>query len=332
MFGSDPFAGTITDRPIGITSGGGSPWRPTRGCRARVNWPGGSLPITRRTSWPSSRSAAACSSACSTTAPQKDHENGTTMPTFISARVYARPAQCTDAARRCPPRDADHRGCAAQRRLLHAGAGAPARQEDGQPGRPDRLPPLLCRREGQRRRRHHLLRVPRCRPRQGRPGDGAHDRLAGRFRSRARLLGGAPGGRGGERDARGRQPRLRGSRGRPARAPRCRDDRRAARGEEPGDPGGVRPPGLRRRPRVRDRPRAEHRPARGHARLPLARRLHVGGSRRASAAAGTPTTRRPRAAASPAPAPSTTSPGRRRSRITTPGSSASPRRVTARRR
>ena len=25
MFGSDPFAGTITDRPIGITSGGGSP-------------------------------------------------------------------------------------------------------------------------------------------------------------------------------------------------------------------------------------------------------------------------------------------------------------------
>jgi hypothetical protein len=25
MFGSDPFAGTITDRPIGITSGGGLP-------------------------------------------------------------------------------------------------------------------------------------------------------------------------------------------------------------------------------------------------------------------------------------------------------------------
>ncbi len=37
MFGSDPFAGTITDRPIGITSGGGSPCRPTRGCRTRVN-------------------------------------------------------------------------------------------------------------------------------------------------------------------------------------------------------------------------------------------------------------------------------------------------------
>ena len=25
MFGSDPFAGTITERPIGITSGGGLP-------------------------------------------------------------------------------------------------------------------------------------------------------------------------------------------------------------------------------------------------------------------------------------------------------------------
>src|SRR5215211_4548540 len=90
MFGSDPFAGTITERPIGITSGGGSPCRPTRGCSTRVNCPGGSLPITSRTSWPRSRNAAACSSACSTTAPQKDHENGTMIPTFISARVYAR--------------------------------------------------------------------------------------------------------------------------------------------------------------------------------------------------------------------------------------------------
>src|SRR5919204_5144082 len=35
-----------------------------------------------RTSCPSSSSAAACSSACSTTAPQNDHEKGTTIPTF----------------------------------------------------------------------------------------------------------------------------------------------------------------------------------------------------------------------------------------------------------
>jgi divalent metal cation (Fe/Co/Zn/Cd) transporter len=39
------------------------------------------------TSWPSARSASACSSACSTTPPQKDHEYGTTMPTFIAAII-----------------------------------------------------------------------------------------------------------------------------------------------------------------------------------------------------------------------------------------------------
>ena len=45
MFGSEPFAGTITERPTGITSGGGSPWRPCRGWSARVKVPGGSLPM-----------------------------------------------------------------------------------------------------------------------------------------------------------------------------------------------------------------------------------------------------------------------------------------------
>jgi hypothetical protein len=59
MFGSVPFAGTITERPIGITSGGGIPWRPCRGCSTRVNWPGGSLPMIVFTSQPSRRSASA---------------------------------------------------------------------------------------------------------------------------------------------------------------------------------------------------------------------------------------------------------------------------------
>ena len=86
MFGSEPFAGTITERPTGITFAGGSPCRPTRGWSTRVNCPGGSLPMISRTSWPSSSSAAACSSACSTTAPQNDHENGTTIPIFIGAQ------------------------------------------------------------------------------------------------------------------------------------------------------------------------------------------------------------------------------------------------------
>ena len=49
-FGSEPLAGTITERPTGITLAGGSPWRPTRGWSARVNCPGGSLPITSFTS------------------------------------------------------------------------------------------------------------------------------------------------------------------------------------------------------------------------------------------------------------------------------------------
>src|SRR5580765_8749008 len=82
-FGSEPFAGTITVRPSGITSGRGSPWRPWRGSSAPVNLPGGSLPMMIRTSIPRARSASAWSSACSRTAPQKDHENGTTMPTFM---------------------------------------------------------------------------------------------------------------------------------------------------------------------------------------------------------------------------------------------------------
>ncbi len=37
MFGSEPFAGTITERPTEITVDGGLPCRPTRGCSARVN-------------------------------------------------------------------------------------------------------------------------------------------------------------------------------------------------------------------------------------------------------------------------------------------------------
>ncbi len=84
MLGSEPFAGTITERPTGITSGGALPWRPSRGWSARVKLPGGSLPMIVRVSTPSARSASACSSACSTTAPQNDHEYGTTIPTFIA--------------------------------------------------------------------------------------------------------------------------------------------------------------------------------------------------------------------------------------------------------
>ena len=104
MFGSEPLAGTITERPTGSTFGGGFPCRPTRGCSARVNWPGGSLPMISRTSWPRSSSAAACSSACSTTAPQNDHENGTTIPIFTVERSReGQPATMPDAAEGTAP-------------------------------------------------------------------------------------------------------------------------------------------------------------------------------------------------------------------------------------
>ena len=73
--------------------------------------------------------------------------------------------------------------------VLHRHARAADGQEDRQPGRPDRLPPLLRGRERLGRRRHHLLRVPRAiaRPRGRR--DGAPRRLPRRLRGVARLLG-----------------------------------------------------------------------------------------------------------------------------------------------
>ena len=201
MFGSEPFAGTITERPIGITSGGGSPCRPTRGWSTRVNWPGGSLPMIRRTSCPRSRSAAACSSACSTTAPQKDHENGTTMPTFISHGVYARlhnaPVRLEGVHHVTlitgdAPRNVDFYTRVLGLRLVKK----TVNQDD-----PTVYHLFYADEKGERGLGHHVLRVPR-RARAARPArDGPHDRLAGRLGGRARLLGAAPAGRGGERRA-----------------------------------------------------------------------------------------------------------------------------------
>ena len=67
-----------------------------------MNEPGGSLPMIVRVSTPSRRSAAACSSACSLTAPQKDHENGTTMPTFTAAESMFRPVLAAPPGRSGP--------------------------------------------------------------------------------------------------------------------------------------------------------------------------------------------------------------------------------------
>ncbi len=59
MFGSESFAGTITERPTEITPGGGVSWRPLRGWRMRVSLPGGSLPTIVLVSTPSASSSAA---------------------------------------------------------------------------------------------------------------------------------------------------------------------------------------------------------------------------------------------------------------------------------
>src|SRR5436309_2921936 len=88
-FDSAPLPGTITDRPSGITPGGGGPGRPWRGWRMRLKEPGGSLPISSRVSIPTVPSARACATAWSTTPPPNDHEYGTTIPTFMRARLPA---------------------------------------------------------------------------------------------------------------------------------------------------------------------------------------------------------------------------------------------------
>ena len=74
--------------------------------------------------------------------------------------------------------------------------GPPDDRQDGQPGRSERLPPLLRRRARPPRRRPDVLRVPRRQARPRRRRHGAPRRLARRRARGARLLGRAPGRRG----------------------------------------------------------------------------------------------------------------------------------------
>ena len=110
------------------------------------------------------------------------------------------------AARRHPSRHLHHRRRTRERRLLHPRARPADGQEDGQPGRPDGLPPVLRRRGGKPRRRHHVLRVPRRPTRPRRRGHGAHDHVPRRLGGGARFLGVAP-RRRGDSDPAGRRPR-----------------------------------------------------------------------------------------------------------------------------
>ena len=119
--------GTTTERPTGMIPAGRSPWRPVRGWSRRVSVPGGSWPIRIFTSWPRSRSAAAWFSACSTTPPQYDHENGTTMP------IFTRTAAASTGASRSMPSSSTSSVTASERRAQPAPLGpkpSPGRERD----------------------------------------------------------------------------------------------------------------------------------------------------------------------------------------------------------
>src|SRR5215211_3408323 len=113
----------------------------------------------------------------------------------------------TDEAPRDPPRHVHHGRRAAERRVLRGHARAAPRQEVGQPGRPDGLPPVLRRRARFSRRRHHLLRVPRRGAGARGERDDPPDRLPRRRRGGARFLG-APSRRRAQRPLVARHPEI----------------------------------------------------------------------------------------------------------------------------
>ena len=179
--------------------------------------------------------------------------------------------------------------------------------------------------QGDRRLRHHLLRVPRRGP-PGRAGrrHGPHDRLAGRLRRRARVLGRAPVAAGTEIEDRHDEDRLallrpRGpaARASPQRRRRPAPDRRPSRG-----PQGARAPGLRRRPRLLGEPGARAGSCSSRP-WPSSRSTRAGRRAARNAAGSTSSTSRRPSRAGRAPEACTTSPGAHRSTSTRPGASAS---------
>ena len=180
----------------------------------------------------------------------------------------------------------------AQRNVdFYAGdAGAAARQEDGQPGQPNRLPPLLRGRGRRPGLRPHLLRVPGGTSGPARRRHGPHGRLATGLGRGARLLARAPeGGRHSRRARRRRRP-LRRSRGARARAGRRRRARPAAHRRPSGDPEGDGAAGLPRRARLPHAARRE--PPAPRRRRSSSRPSTAAGSRaaRSAAASTSPTT------------------------------------------
>ena len=219
---------------------------------------------------------------------------------MTAARI---PACYGDEARRRPPRHVHHGRRARERRVLRGRARPADGQEDRQPGRPDRLPPLLRRRARLGGRRHHVLRVP------GR-ADAAAPATGWCISSRSASAPRSRSSSGSERVGgvdHGPVARLRGSGGAEARAGRRRLGRAAADRGRARHPGGAPPARLRRRARVRVAARAERASCwRRSASSPAGRCAAT------RAAASTATTRRPaQRRPAGARAPCTTSRGRR---------------------
>ena len=123
---------------------------------------------------------------------------------------FARNRGESDEARGHPPHHRDHRATRRRNVDFYAGTlGLRMVKKTVNQDAPERLPPLLRRRAGQPRRRHHLLRVSRRPARPRRRRDGPPDRLAGRLGRGARLLGrAARRRRGRDRSARARRLRF----------------------------------------------------------------------------------------------------------------------------
>ena len=134
-----------------------------------------------------------------------------------------------DEIRRRSSRHGDHRRRSAQRRLLHPCSRLAPGREDRQPGRPQRLSPLLRGRACSAWRGPDLFRVSGCKAWPVRGRDGAPDRLARRLPGGARLLGRPARRRRSELRARRRCAALRGLRRARPRARRKHGRGRAAR-------------------------------------------------------------------------------------------------------
>ena len=159
-------------------------------------------------------SARTCGWAWSASARSARSRIWMSTPTGYNLRCRPSSDRCSHEARRHPPHHGHHRRRPAQRRLLRPRARPAPGQEDGQPGRPDRLPPLLRRRERLRRRRPDVLRVPERPPGPRGSGHGPPDRAPRALGRHARLLG--------------RPARERGRRRRRASTTRCASPTRRA--------------------------------------------------------------------------------------------------------